>query len=334
MSVRRRLRGVLALALLVLAGHVSPALAEPSDRPWAAGVSDADQERALELFREGNVLFTESEYAAALAHYRDALRHWAHPAIHYNAGVSLINLGQPLAAYEHIEAALAHGEVALGPENHHQAELYRKLLFAQIAELEVSSTQPGVEVTLDGTTLFVAPGRAHRRLEPGPHQLVARKPGLVTHTQALDLPAGRLTREVLTLSPPPTPELRSTRRWAAWQPWAVLGSGVGLGLVGVPLYLAAGDNFETYDTEIARLCPTGCPAKALPTTVIDARERGELQNGLALSLFAAGGALTAGGVALVILNQPRLETAPRSHTLTLTPEFGRRSASLSATLRY
>ena len=29
------------------------------------------------------------------------------PAIHYNAAVSLINLDQPLAAYQHLEAALA-----------------------------------------------------------------------------------------------------------------------------------------------------------------------------------------------------------------------------------
>jgi hypothetical protein len=330
----RRLLGTFALALLLAAGHASPALAEAEERPWAAGVSAANQERALALFQEGNLLFTESEYAAALGHYREALEHWSHPAIHYNAGVSLINLEQTLAAYEQIEAALAYGEAPLGTTNYQQAQLYKKLLFAQIAELEVSCTQPGVLITLDGTTLFVAPGSARRRLAPGPHQLVARKAGLMTGTHALDLPAGKLTREVLTLSLPPSPELRSTRRWDTWKPWAVVGSGVALGLVGVPLFISARDNFETYDAEVARLCPTGCPAGELPATVVDAQSRAELQHGLAVGMFAAGSAVTATGIVLVLLNQPRLEPAAPRRTLRVTPHVGWQSAGIAATLRY
>ena len=124
------------------------------------------------------------------------------------------------------------------------------------------------------------------------------------------------------------------RRWAAWKPWTVVGSGVALGLVGVPLFLSARDNFATYDAEIARLCPAGCDADQLPTTVIDARKRGELQHELAVGMFVAGGAVAATGIVLVIVNQPRLEPVARPRTFALTPRVGWKSAGIEATLRY
>jgi tetratricopeptide (TPR) repeat protein len=325
------MRVVVLMALLLLLA--SKARADDA-RPWAAGVAPERQQAALALFEAGNALFTESQYAAALARYREALKLWSHPAIHYNAAVSLINLDQPLPAYEQLEAALAFGEAPLGTENHRQAELYKRLLSAQLAEVEVSCDEAGAELSLDGETLFRAPGSAVRRTTPGAHQLVARKPGFLTATRSLQLAPGKLTRERLKLEPIGAVRMRSVRRWSAWKPWAVLGGGVVLGLAGVALRLDAEDNLDTFDSEIARLCPAGCTESELPATVQDTKDRADTENAIAIGLFVAGGLATAAGVTLVILNQPRLEPDRPKAGFSLTPRLSARGGSVSASFVY
>ena len=60
------------------------------------------------------------------------------------------------------------------------------------------------------------------------------------------------------------------------------------------------------------------------------RDRGHTENVVAVSLFAVGGASLASGVALLILNQPRVVPADeaRSHA-TVTPLIGPRVVGLS-----
>jgi len=330
--------GALVVALISY-GAVASAqggTGERGDRPWARGVTSAQQEAAMGLFSTGNALFTESKYAAALAQYREALRSWDHPAIHYNAAVSLINLDQPLAAYGELEAALAYDEAPLGEENHRQALLYRKLLAGQLAELAVACDEPEAEVMLDGETLFKAPGKTTRRLVPGAHQLVARKAGFLTETRALQVPPGKLTSEMLSLHVIGATPMRSVRRWPAWKPWTVLGAGALVALIGVPLMLEARTNFDTFDSDLAKLCPSGCTRDQLPSTVFASRDRGRLENQIAIGLLATGGAAAATGVVLLILNQPRLEpdygaTPP---PLALAPLLGGGTTGLAATLRF
>lgn len=309
-----------------------PVLAQDGERPWAEGVAPEQQERALSIFREGNELFLASKYLAALGHYREALSLWNHPGIHYNAAVSYINLDQPLAAYDHLEMALAYAEAPLGPQNYAQALLYKKLLWAQLAELHVTCSEPGAQVMLDGELLFTAPGEITRRLMPGAHQLVARKPGLFTESHALQLPAGQFTHEEIKLNAISTMPLRSVRRWNTWMPWLVLGGGVLIAAVGVPLAIDADHNVKTFDAELVRQCPTGCRERELPQSAIDARERGQTENALALTAFIAGGAISAAGLVLLMLNQPHL--VPMEHAnISIRAHATPSSAGIQATLR-
>jgi len=299
-------------ALLDLA---APALAETAtdatdksdwrDRPWATGTSEDAQKRALALFEEGNKLFENSEHAAALAKYREALKAWDHPAIRYNAAVALINLDQPLAANENLERALQYGDAPFNPETHQQALTYRKLLRGQLAELKVACGEEGADVALDGATLFVAPGEAVRWLLPGAHQLVARKSGFLTATRSLSLLPGKPAVESLALQPIQALRARSVRRWPAWKPWAVLGGGALLALMGVPVLVDAKSNIDAYDASVRDKCQMSCQAGDLPQAVLDARDRGHTENVVAISMFAVGGAVAATGVVLLVLNQPR-----------------------------
>jgi tetratricopeptide (TPR) repeat protein len=81
-------------ALVVVCLLCATAVAAPDERPWAKGVSAADQKAALALYDEGNKFFEESEYKEALEKYEQALVHWQHPAIYFNAAVCLHHLDQ------------------------------------------------------------------------------------------------------------------------------------------------------------------------------------------------------------------------------------------------
>jgi hypothetical protein len=299
----------LAASALLLAAHAhaqraASSLADDAERPWALGVSTEQQSRARALFEQGNAFFTESQHALALARYREAVAAWNHPGIRYNMAVSLIHLDQPLAAYEDLQEALRYGAAPLGPELYDQALTYKKLLEGQLAELRVVCAEPGAEVALDGEPLFRSPGERKRRLAPGAHQLVASKPGHVTESRALLLLPGKPTVETLRLRPLPWFEAR--RRWSWWKPWLVLASGVAVAAAGVPLLVQARDDYARYDAWVTAMCRGGCPIADVPPSVSEPRSRAPVENGVAIASFTVGGALVASGVALLILNQPRV----------------------------
>lgn len=329
MTRKRPLLLLLCVVLLARSPLLRAADGAPvasAERPWAAKVPQERQDQALRLYEEANKQFEDGRHADALKKYRAALELWDHPAIHYNAAVALIYLEQsPLVAYDHMEAALKYGAAPFSADTYQQALVYRKLLHGQLAELKVTCAEPGAEVALDGRRLFVGPGEATQRLMPGPHQLVARKPVFLTETRSLSLLPGAPVSETLRLQDIRTLPTKTVRRWPVWKPLAVVGAGVLVAAIGVPVYLAAQENFKAYDDGVKELCgnPNGCLPDALETKApwaLNAKRLGQTQNVVALSLFGVGGAVAAAGVALVILNQPRIvptTEGPRAQILPL-----------------
>lgn len=290
------------------------------DRPWAAGVAETEQARALEIYVAGNTEFAESRFAQALAKYREAIEHWDHPAIRFNMAVCLIHLGLPIEARDHLEKSLAYGMPALGADAHAQAATYRKLLDAQLTHLTISCTEPGAQVSLDGKPLFTGPGTATRYLLPGEHQVVATKPGLQADLQTLTLSAGvpakiELRPAIARMSSP-----QLVRRWPTWKPWAVLGSGGALAGIGALAYVAAKRDFDAYDRGVASRCPAGCTAAMLTEYgLADEKSAGERMQVVAFSHFVAGGGAVVAGVVGLILNQPRVRREPGPPPLRLVP---------------
>jgi hypothetical protein len=303
------------------------------DRPWAEKIPDDAQKEALRLFEEGNKLFETSEHTAALARYREALKDWDHPAIRYNAAVVLINLDQPLAANENLELALRYGALPFSQETYQQALTYRKLLHGQLAELKVSCSEPGAEVSMDGAPLFVAPGEISRWMLPGQHQIVARKAGFLTETRALTLLPGKPAAEQVALREIRTLPPKTVRRWAPWKPWAVASAGVLVGLVGVPFYLAAKSNYDSFDGVVSSKCQMGCPASMIPQSAYDSKSKGHTENIVAISLFSVGGAVAATGVAMLILNLPRYVPADEGSRVSAAPLVGPGTFGLSLALQ-
>lgn len=320
-------------ALVAVLFLSSPAVAQEKDRPWAKGVSDADQKAALKLFEEGNLAFVERSYAAALKTYRAALEHWDHPMIRYNMAECFIHLNQPVKAFESLKKALSFGEAALGKEVHNRALTRQKLLEGQIAYLEVVNNEAGARVTLNGDPLLARVGKVRRIVSPGRFQIVAKKPGLLTQTEEITLLPGETKEIRVRLLPISSVPL--VRRWATWKPWVVLGSGVLVAGGGVLLELRARKNMDKFDDFVANdpSCANGCVESDIPENIRDSRDAAELQDVVGLSMIGAGAAAAATGVALLILNLPRrAETKPPG--VAVAPTLSPGGGGFAVTLRY
>jgi hypothetical protein len=288
--------------LLLLAA--APASAQP-EKPWVVGVSESDQKLALDLYGEGNVEFRSARFAQAVVKYRLAVAHWDHPAIHFNLAVSLINLDQPIEAHAHLERAMTYGEGPLGPDLYAQGVTYRHSLEGQIARVKITCSEPGTVLTLDGSYLFTGPGEVDRIVLPGKHQVVGTKPGYLTASETLELPPARITAYDVHLI-----ALRSiqvARRWDAWKPWVVLGTGAVVAAFGGAATLVARREIHRYDAAVIARCPDGCDAMTVSsfTDLASVRHRGRVAEVVAGSLYVLGGAAVVTGVVGIVLNQPR-----------------------------
>jgi hypothetical protein len=293
-----------AVVLLALPAHTRLASAQVEERPWAQGVSDAEQQRALDGFRTGNEAFGATDYVAAVRAYRDALGHWDHPAIHGNLAVALIHLDDPVAALEHLDEALRFGPSPFEPSMYGQLETDRKLLLGQLGSIEVVCDVDGAVVTLDGHTVLVGKGTIARTVRAGSYQVVAKKQSHLTFaSQVSALPAHPV---IIRVELVPL-ELAGgvERRWAPWKPWAVVSGGAALAGIGLAYQLAARGSVDEFEAEIARSCPSGCRPEDLPRPVRDLEERARLQNRIGVTALALGGVAFVAGGAMVVWNQPR-----------------------------
>jgi hypothetical protein len=315
------------LALLVAVAVAAAPVRADAPKPWAVGVSDAEQTRALEIYKQANAEFEEARYAQALAMYRDAIKHWDHPAIRFNMVVCLVNLDQPLEAFDDLQIALKYGAGPISAAVYEQGLTYQKLLLGQLAKVEVISKEPGAEVTFDGVKLFSAPGDVTKLVLPGNHQIVATKPGFLTTTKPLVLLGGKtVVADVeLTRLAPTT----IVRRWSPWKPWVVFGAGAAIALTGGLLEWRSHDNFESYNASFSSACSTGCGGPkepAIPASLAALEHRARLETDFAVTMFAVGGVALAAGALGLYLNQPYATTFEKN--VIVTPFVSAREAAI------
>lgn len=305
----------------IVASAAPPAAASPSRRPvtpWSKGVSDAAQTRALQLFQQGNTFLEQTRYTEAVAKYEQALKAWDHPNIRFNMAICLINMRQPLAAWDHLTHALRFGDAPLGKRLHAEAMTYQAALQASLAELTIKSTQPDVTITVDGVQLLIGPGERTTKLLAGRHQVVATRPGYVTDTRALDLPAGSPVIAELELVPEAVRvEIQREnyeRRWPWWAPWSIAGGSVVLGVTGGLFYQSARNEIRRYDALLRDMCPNGCPAGDIPADLTRRKTTAERRSGIAIALFSTAGVLAVASGVAAILNRPRKIEDPAPST--------------------
>lgn len=280
--------------------------------PWSKGVPAAQQDRALKLFQEGNVLLEQYKYTEAAAVYEEALAAWDHPNIRFNIAICMINMRQPLVAWNHLKQAIRFGDgPPLGKRLYTEAMTSLAALESTLAELTVKSGDPGVTVMVDGAPILTAPGTHTMKLLAGKHQLVATRPGYITDSRALDLAAGKPVTEQIALAPEKVKlqvEVQREnyeRRWPWWTPWAVTGSSVAVGLLGTAVYVGARSQIKQYDRDLAVLCPFGCTEDQIPAELKAQARSARRNSGVGIGLWCGAGALAITGGVMAILNRPR-----------------------------
>jgi hypothetical protein len=311
-----------------------------NERPWAVGVSDAEQQAALKAFGEGNALIHDALFVKAAEKYREALAHWKHPAIYYNLALALVNLDKPVEMYEALEKAMAYGAAPLDEDKFTRAQGYKKLVEGQLARVELTCDQPGAKVFLDGQELFTAPGQYQGLVITGEHTVIAKGEGfaptqlsqkLAPH-ETMRLNMKLFTDEELT---------REKRKMPQWVPYAVGGAGVLVLGIGGLMQQQANSTMKTYDAKIA-LCAQddpshGCSNASSPEFA-DVKSSAESKQNLAIAGYALGGTAIAAGIVLFILNRPeayRIDPfAEKAGAVSITPVLGPDGGGFAASVRF
>jgi tetratricopeptide (TPR) repeat protein len=273
-------------------------------RPWAQGVSAAEQQAALKLFHDGNISLNNGLFAKAADNYREALKHWDHPAIHYNLALAQMNLDQTIDAYDNMLAAVKFGEAPLqSKDKFDNAKQYVVLLEKQVATVSVACDKPGAKVSLDGKEVFVAPGKYETRVLTGKHQFVAEKQGYTTRINAPYIGPGEKFRIELKLYT--AEELtRYHRKWnATWVPWAVMGGGALIAFGGALSEFSAQSTYQQYDHKIEQ-CNMNNQGCASTKDLTDLRASGDSKKTLGYVGYGVGAAAVLVGAALAYINRP------------------------------
>jgi len=280
-----------------------------TQRPWAVGVSQAQQQQALKLFREGNQHHNDGLFKKAVELYQEALKSWDHPAIHYNLALSLMNLDRPIDVETSLQKAIKYGPAPLAKDKFDHAKEYLLLIQQQLATVEVICKKLGAKVSVDGREVFTVgptgPNAFKSRVRIGKHTFVAEKPGYNAEIEAPFIGPGETFRIELKLYT--AEELtRTKRRWdATWMPYAVIGGGIALGLAGGALQLSADSSYREFDDAVRRCSEAGgmnagCEASA---ELADMRESGDTKRMLGYVGYGIAGAAVVTGAVLLYLNR-------------------------------
>ena len=284
----------------------------PPARPWAAGVSQENQQAALKAFREGNALLKDAVFAQAAIKYREALTFWDHPAIHYNLVLALLNLDRPTEVLVHLNKAMAYGPDPLDPEKYEQAKQYKVLTERQLARLVVRCDLEGAVVSMDGQELFVAPGQYEGFVRPGPHSIVAKKEGYMNSEVSPSLVPGVLSEfDMILLSAADATEYR--RLWPNWRPWTVFGLGVVVAGLGAGLHVKGRADISDFDDEVNKsYASSNNNVVDFSYELLNSRDSALRNQKIAMAMYGVGGAAIVTGAVLLYLNRLRPYTPETS----------------------
>lgn len=346
---------ILCAMLMASTGSVSSvALAAPpkqqEERPWAKGVPKAKQDAAIALFAEGTELFKNSFFVRAVEKYREAIKQWDHPAIHFNLAKALMNLDQPVEAYNHFTSSMKFGGPPLDANQVQQVTDFKKQLYEkELAEAVITCQEPDAQVSLNGEPIFKAPGKWVGVVKPGNVTVIAAKEGFQTATSKPNLKIGQKNDITLTLLPLDQ-SVTYVRPFSQAIPWTVTGVGIALAGGGALLGLQASSGYKEYDDAIEACnaenteniigfegAIVGQRTTCVPTASIkDKKSSAELMETLSLVGYIAGGTAIATGIVLFIVNRERPVTTYEESVepVSILPYIGPDGAGVSATIGF
>jgi len=318
---------VLSLLLSLLwsasATAQQPVTALEGDFPWLHHISLEQRSAAKALVAEGNKRFNNSQFSEAEKRYIAALAIWEHPAIHYNLALALPEQSRPAEVYEHLRAAMEHGERPLGAGRYNYARTLIERMKGGYAWVEVSCACKATANISSGEWLLrQEDGSFWGLVPPGDHTLNATMEGHSPAQTALSLKAGQQVRL----------RLGESRPYSTWKILAAMGAGSALAAGGGLLHVQSGKDFRAFDDGINRC--GGCIPEA---DVARHRKRALTLQKVAVGSYALGGAAVLTGLVFLYNNQLQSQLLPSEHDearLVIAPTLGSQGKGLSATLRF
>lgn len=198
--------------------------------------------------------------------------------------------------------------IQLGGGEHRTIEL-QPLSLKQVAFVDVSCSEDGAKVILDGQPFLdcpgnksqmVAPNVAHTAIITHPERMPNQEIATPTLGQRLTLNLHTVTREQLTYERP----------IPRWIPLTVAGAGLAVGATGGVFRWRAGIEMTNFDEEFSALCENGCRDFG-NDSLANMRSRAELQNTLGISALLIGGIGLVTAVGIMLWNQPRAYSEDR-----------------------
>ncbi|MBS2014333.1 MAG: hypothetical protein JST00_15710 [Deltaproteobacteria bacterium] len=273
------------------------------------------EEEAEALITRGVELREQHKDDEALALFKEALA--KSPTPRARAQVALAE--QALGLWVLAEADLANAlSVSTDPwiaKNKAALEGALAIVRRHLGSLDVRG-QEGAELVLDGVPLGVLPLREPLRVEAGRRVLEIRAKGYYSTTRTLEVPAGGIARETVTLvvAPPDAdPSGRPGDRMIVSDPdpgrtqrllgWTFAGTGLALGVTGTVAILVRKGIVDDYN----ELCP-GLGA-AQPASCEDKIDSARTWMTVSIITYVAGGIFLTGG-AVLVATAPKAQSAP------------------------
>lgn len=332
-------RPLRALELLFTATTLAVLLAAPpatakDERPGDAPSSTA--ERAESLFRQGRELSAAGRLAEAFVAYREAFELDARFDIAGNLGRTELALGHHRDAAEHLTFSLEHMPKDATNEQRERVLALVREARQHVGALRVTVNVEGADVTVDGRAVGKAPLSAELFVETGARVVSARSADGRTAEVRVVAIAGATTAVDLALGPghtlgagptPPPPNTGPAAKDASGGgPTTLVYALAGGALVAI----GAGATFTVLsemasadaDAQVQPGGPSACldPQRAGPCGELrGALEDRDLYGNAALIAFSVGGALVAGTVLAVVLDDD--SPAPRGK-VSLQPVVG------------
>ena len=301
------------LAFTACSAHAATSLAAPDDAD-----ADALITRGIELREKGK----DDE---ALAVFKKAFARAPSPRARAQVALAEQALGLWVPAETGLIGALAAENDAWIAKNRAALEGALALVRRHIGSLEVRGTD-GAEVVLDGVRLGTLPAAAPFRVEAGMRTLELRAKGFHPTTRSIEVPAGTVARETVSLVPMPVESSAPAGGDASGTPaahrgddegrsdpgrgqrllgWAFVGTGAALLVTGGLGFLVRTGIVDDYNER--------CPGLGVGQSADcdDKIEAARTWLTVSIVSLVAGGVFTLGGVTLAA-TAPRREAAAAS----------------------
>jgi hypothetical protein len=195
----------------LLALAASLALAAPSLPAFAQNTpTKAQQQEAATRFKKGLELFKEADYQAALIEFRRANELAPNFNVLYNIGQVHFQLQDYPSALNALERYLKEGDDRIPSSRKNDVQRDIDKLRARVANIEIVSTVPDAEITIDDVAVGKSPLPKPILVSAGRHKITISKSGFTSATKVIEIASAETAKvpldpaEIKT-APPPDP---------------------------------------------------------------------------------------------------------------------------------